>query len=75
MGFNPENKRIVDNWNEKYKKETLVRHYINGDPDNYELTETKSRAFLTYLPYPVIKISGHVKLVNLNHIKPVEVRE
>ena len=75
MGFNPENKKQVDEWNEKYKKGALVRYYIDGDPDNYELTETKSIAYLTYHPYPVILLSGRVKLVNLNHVKPIEVRE
>lgn len=75
MGFNEENKKQADAWNEKYKKGTLVRHYINGDEDNTELVETKSKAYLTYLPYPVILLTGRVRLVNLNHVKAIEVRE
>ena len=72
MGYNEENKKKIDQWNEKYSKETLVRHFINGDPDDYELIMTKSKAMLTHLPYPVILLSGRVKLVNLNYVTPVE---
>jgi hypothetical protein len=75
MGLNAENKKQVDKWNENNSKECLVRHYIDGNEDDYEIVETKSKAYLTYLPYPVIKLSGHVKLVNLNHVKPIEVRK
>lgn len=75
MGFNIENKKQVDQWNETHAKECLVRHYIDGDEDNYEVVETKSKACLTYLPYPVIRLAGHVRLVNLNHVKSIEIRK
>ena len=72
MGYNEKNKKMVDAWNKIHPKEILVRHFINGDPDDYELIMTKSKAMLTYLPYPVILLSGRVKLVNLNYVTPVE---
>ena len=75
MSYNREHKQQVDEWNKKYPKDTPVKYYINGDPDIYETILTKSKAFLTYLPYPVIALYGKVKLVNLNHVKPVEAIE
>ncbi len=72
MGLNSENKRIIDAWNEKYPKGTEVRYYYNPDDiEEYERTYTKSKAYLTYLPYPVILLDAHVKLVLLNQVKPI----
>lgn len=73
MGINIVNERLVNDWNAKYKKGTEVKYFCNEDhPEEYEIAYTRSKAILSWTPYPVIGITNHARAVSLLKLQPVE---
>jgi hypothetical protein len=73
MALNIVNERLVNDWNEKYKKGTEVKYFNNDDhPEEYEIAYTRSKAILSWTPYPVICLTNHARAVSLLRIEPIE---
>ena len=73
MAVNIINERLVNDWNAKYKKGTEVKYfYDENNPEEYEIAYTRSKAILSWTPYPVICVTNHTRAVSLLKLKPVE---